>query len=285
MTAFVSFRRCLLRALFILASCASSAVLSADEEPATESPTVQEDDPATENLGLQKKDLSVAIGVASFSLPRYSGDDDNEFLLIPNLELRYKDRLNISFLTGLSYDSLNRGRWSAGPQVDYEFGRDTNVELLGFSEIDDSLELGGFVEYSFGAVTAKVKALRGFGGHSGTFVKATVRHAKLYNTGVIPLYFLFGPALRFGNGEFLNTFYGVNEQQSTSSGLARTSFNSGLISYGFDAVLVVPLSRNVFIRNFFLFEYLTSDVAKSPIVTSQGDRFQRTFGVELAYLF
>jgi len=130
-----------------------------------------------------------------------------------------------------------------------------------------------------------VKTLRGIGGHDGTSVTATLRHAKLYDTGLIPLYFLIGPALRFGDSEYLNTYYGVSEQQSASSGLPQTSLSSGIISYGLDSVLVVPLSRNIFIRNFFLLEILSSDVARSPIVTNQGDEVQTTLGIELGYVF
>ncbi len=238
-----------------------------------------------DSIAIEKDDWSVAIGVASFSVPRYSGDNDSESLIVPNLELRYKDRLELSFLTGLTYDFLNRGAWSAGPALDYEFGRDTNPELIGFEEVHGGVEVGGYFEYKKNDVTAKVKLLTGVGGHEGTSIKATLRHAKLYDTGLIPLYFLIGPAFRFGDAEYLNTFYGVNQAQAEVSGLPVTSLPTGVISFGLDAVLVVPLSRKVFIRNFFLLEFLSNDVARSPIVTNQGDAVQPTLGIELGYFF
>jgi len=237
-----------------------------------------------QRIGVQE-DWTVAIGLASFSVPLYSGDDDTESLVVPNLEVRYRDKLNLSFLTGINYDLLNRPGWRAGPFLDWDFGRDINSELVGFDEIRGGLELGGFVDYIRGDFTARIKVLQGVDGHGGTSITATFRHAKLYDTGLIPLFFLIGPALRFGNSEYLNTFYGVSEEQSLSSGLPQTSLSQGIISYGLDAVLVVPLSRKVFIRNFFLVEVLTGDVDDSPIVTNAGDEFQRTLGIEFGYLF
>jgi outer membrane scaffolding protein for murein synthesis (MipA/OmpV family) len=93
------------------------------------------------------------LGVGSIVGPRYSGSRRYEAMVLPSVRASYADSVFVGFPDLLRIDAprlagLDLGGFSAGPLMRYRFGRrekDDRAYLRGLGNIQDTLELGGFV--------------------------------------------------------------------------------------------------------------------------------------------
>ena len=101
------------------------------------------------------------FGVAGVITPEYLGSDDDEFLVLPYLEVNDFKGLDF-FGTALTYRLIEAGtgegigKWSlrVGPRIAYQRGRDSDDSptLTGFEDVDGSLPIGGYVRSTLGPV-------------------------------------------------------------------------------------------------------------------------------------
>jgi hypothetical protein len=123
--------------------------------------------------------FTVSGGVVA--APSFLGSGETSIYAFPNVSVAVGDRLNISLLEGVSYDFYKDDNLTAGAVLTYDFGRNdtpSNHELLlsnvaeseiaGLGDIEETAEIGGYIEYTYGNMQAKLSASKGVdGGHDG----------------------------------------------------------------------------------------------------------------------
>ncbi|MEM7058615.1 MAG: MipA/OmpV family protein [Pseudomonadota bacterium] len=240
---------------------------------------------------------SFSVGLGTVYAPTYLGDDVGQLSFAPNLSVKYGDTFFASLGEGIGYNVINSGGWRVGPVVKYHFGRDEDgdnlfavtgddtQDLVGLGDVDGTVELGGFVEYSIMDFTGKVELRQGVGGHEGFIGEAEVKYGTVFGLFGQQAIFSFGPEVAFGDGNYNSAFFDVNAVQSAASGLPVFDAGGGLISYGIGGSLVVPVTDSVSVISFASYDQLTGDVADSSLVRLRGSENQSTLGMFLNYSF
>lgn len=197
----------------------------------------------------QDADWVVTVGVAPVFSPAWQGSKDYSLSLFPDLRVNYRDLFFASVSEGVGLNLVNGDEWRAGPIAKLRFGRKEDnggspfliaggsKALLGMGNIKAAVEVGGFVEKSFGTpgnwrVRADVR--RGLGGHGGMLADIAVTYrARLGRTSIS-----FGPRTTLADRTFTRTYFGIDATQASRTGLTPYAPGGGLLSYGLGATIV-----------------------------------------------
>ena len=242
-------------------------------------------------------DWSITVSGGVVLAPRFLGDDDYETSAFPNVTVTYGD-LFFASLNGVGLNLIDANGFKAGPIAKYDFGRDEldsnpfsfggdpNNDLVGLGDIDGSIELGGFVEYTYEKVAARLEVRQGLdGGHEGMIAEASITYEDQFVLGELPVFWALGPNIVYGDETYNSAFFDVNAAQSVASGLAEYDADAGLISYGLEGRIVVPVSEQSAIVAFGGVDFLGDELADSSLVQQRGSDVQSTFGLMLTYQF
>ncbi|MEM9442429.1 MAG: MipA/OmpV family protein [Pseudomonadota bacterium] len=172
--------------------------------------------------------LGAGVGVA----PDYEGA--NEYNPIPILVARAglgKQSVEL-WGTGLRATLLTAGMFSAGPIINYPRPRndvdDDAVDDLG--NIEAALEVGGFVWlFNRGVIAGLTATPDVAGGHDGYLITAELGyrariHPLLVSTVII--------SSTYANGDFMDTYSGINAGDSVASGLDEFDADAGFKDVG-----------------------------------------------------
>lgn len=244
-------------------------------------------------------DIFFTITGGVISTPSFLGSNETSVYAIPNVTVAIGDRLNISLLDGVSYDVYKDDNLTAGGALTYDFGREntpsdhelllSNVaksEIAGLGDIEETAEIGGYLEYTYGNLQANLAIRKGVdGGHDGIVGDVDVTYnapVEIFgNQSVIS----FGPTASFSDDNYASTFFDVSAAQSVASGISEYDANGGIMSYGLHASAYVPLNQNISIVGFAEFDKLNGDVRDSSIVQERGSEEQTTAGLMINYTF
>lgn len=223
---------------------------------------------------------NITLGAGLTLRPTYQGASSHRLRPLPLVSIGYHDWLFLSPL-GLGVSAIHIDGFRAGPVVGYEGGRDesSDAELKGLGNIHSSIAAGIFAAYRTGPFEI-----------SGT-VRQAVTHADnglngylqaSYRASIVPhkLDLAVGPDLDFASSKYVQTWFGVSQEQSQQSGLPIFTPGGGFKSAGLHAALTYHLSDHLLIRAFGGIKELTGDPAKSPIVQN---KTQTQFGMGIAY--
>lgn len=236
------------------------------------------------------------VGTGVLLSPNYLGDDSYQISALPNVQIKYSDKFFASVQNGAGYNVVNNNTWRVGPIVKYNFGRDEDGEgpfqiagdtddLEGLGDVDGTVELGGFVEYTIRPISATLELVQGIGGHEGFVGNFQVSYAGQTRFMKLPVFFNFGPKLTFADSNFHDEYFSVNASQSAASGLSQYEADSGVLSYGVGGTAIVPFNQKVsavFIANY---GRLGSQSADSSLVEERGSANQGTIGAFINYSF
>ncbi|MEM9331777.1 MAG: MipA/OmpV family protein [Pseudomonadota bacterium] len=238
---------------------------------------------------------SITLSGGVILAPRFLGDDDYETSAIPNVTATYDD-LFFASLNGVGFNLINQSGLKAGPIAKYNFGRnesdasplsisgDPNTDLVGLGDIDGSFEVGGFISYTYENIQAKIEARQGLGdGHEGMIAEASVTYEDQFNIGKLPVFWALGPKIIYGDETYNSAFFDVNASQSAASGLAQYDAGAGLISYGLQGRIVVPVSERSAVVAFGGVDFLGDELADSSLVLQRGTDVQSLFGFMMTY--
>lgn len=239
----------------------------------------------------------VSIGLGGILAPSYLGDDDYQLSAVPNLRVTYEDKFFASIQEGIGYNVVNTKNWRAGPIAKYDFGRDEDGDklfsvtgddtndLIGLGDVDGSLELGGFAEYTFKFIRSKVEVRHGIGGHEDVVAEAKIEFIGRTEIFDQQLMYSAGPRIGYMGENYAETYFGVNAAQSAASGLAQYNTDAGLLTYGVGASLIVPITENVSTLMFANYTQLGDEAADSSLVQQRGSEHQTMVGIFLNYTF
>lgn len=247
--------------------------------------------------GDTSRERQLLVGVFSAYTPAFLGSKDYQLIAGPNIQLRY-DRVFLSIQDGLGYDLVNSGGWRAGPVVGFRQQRDEDGDspvrvagdrtnaLRGLGNVDATADVGGFLAYERGRISAKVDVRQAASGDQGMIATFGVRYtAVMPRPGGAPAIFSIGPRLSVVDSDYNQTYFGVTAAQSARSGLAPYRPGGGLLSVGLGASAIFPVSDRVSGMVLAGYDRLADDAAHSPLVRDRGSRDQATVGFGLVYRF
>lgn len=233
----------------------------------------------------------VALGAGA--APDYSGSDDYEVIPFGAAQLATEQAIYQLQGPALKVDVFGpatNGKWVGGPVVKYGFGRDdvedTAVDAL--PEIDDAVELGGYVGYRFqdvgahnATLTAQIEGTADVAeGHEGYTIQPQLTYAW---RPCLNWFWNVSASASFGDDNYVDTFYNIDANGAAASGLPQ--YNKGDAGL-YQGTLSVGSQYN-FNQNWGLFSQvaatqLVGDAADSPLVENEtGVRA----GVALSYSF
>ncbi|WP_407307639.1 MipA/OmpV family protein [Klebsiella quasipneumoniae] len=184
---------------------------------------------------------SFTIGLGGRYAPRYSGSDKQVWQVVPVLQGR-NGAFFIDSQKGVGYDLQNTSGWYFEHTLGYDLGRkDKNASwragannLKGMGDIDVSLNTALAVGWqAFSWLSVESKATLPLTDSQGVSYQASFTLIPV-QTGQDT--FAIQTAALFGDKRYLNTWYGVNLQQSQRSAYSRYSAPGGF--YGIDNSLV-----------------------------------------------
>ncbi len=234
---------------------------------------------------------SFTTGVAAFYSPTYEGADEYGFSIFPNIEVSYSDVFSASVGRGARYNLINEDNFKFGPLAKPRFGRDEDGgqgpftisgdtdDLLGLGDIDTGGEVGAFFEYSIEKLRIAGEILQGFGAHDGIVGELSL----MYSDRAGPLIYSFGPRVKYGGDDYVETYFGINPTQSAASGLPVYEAGGGITSYGIGLTLIQPINRKLSYVIFAGYDQIAGDAADSPIVADLGDETQLGIGFAISY--
>ena len=244
-----------------------------------------------------KTSWNYTVGGGAIYAPAFVGSKDYQLIAYPDLKVEYKDKFFASVGEGIGYNVINSNGWRIGPIAKYAFERNDNgknpfrvagkesTALRGLGNVDATLELGGFVEYSYEPFTYKVELRQGVDGHEGMIGETSLNYTGSIDRFGPPIFYAFGPRATFADSNYNNAYFGISQTQSTNSGLSRYSADAGLVSYGVGGFVSIPVSDSVSVSAFGGYDRLGSEVADSPLIKQRGTENQFVSGLSVSYQF
>lgn len=224
--------------------------------------------------------LGLGFGLA----PDYEGSDDRR--IVPMLMLRGNYESGRSFTlrgTRLGVNLLPSRTYSFGPVLNYRFGRDEvdNDRIDAMKEIDDAVEAGfaggiNIANWQLGAeLLADISDA-----HDGMLAKlsAGYRWKAGADLTVVP-----GMFTTYADGDYMDTYFGVNSDNRGTSGLANYSAGKGFKDVGVNLVVDYAPWQQWGISGILSYSALLSDAKDSPLVDDEGDDRQMFFGLMGTY--
>ncbi len=229
-----------------------------------------------------------AIGI----VPDYLGSDDYTAGGAPAGLAKFgsSERFARLLVTAVSVNVLDSATWNFGPVLNYRLARDDvdddSVKLM--RDIDGTLEAGLFGGWTWigdddprHRFTATAEFLYDVGDtHEGYVVSASARYFKPVT---LPLTLSIGAAVTYGSSDYMQTYFGIDSDNASRSGLSQFSADSGLRDVRVPMMAIYSLSEKWHLAGGLVYSRLLSDASDSPIVDSRGSSDQLFAGVGVAY--
>lgn len=224
-----------------------------------------------------------SIGAGVTYAPDYLGSDNYEARVLPSLNLTYGDRLSVNVREGIEWHAARQGSWTVSPFIGYTFGRNNKGDISQLEKVSGGATLGLRVSYQPGLWRYSVAG--------STPVSGDVDGAKFSARAALrmPLnqrtFLTFSPSVTYSNEQWTDSLFGVSAQDSTRSGIAAYTPDSGYWRTSVSTSLSYFLTPEWAATGFVGATYLTGSAADSPIVDELGSHGQVLGGVSLSYRF
>lgn len=240
---------------------------------------------------------SSSIGLGMANVPTYLGDNHYQVILFPNFRVTYSDRIFASLLEGIGYHAVKGNSWSYGPLIKYHVSRyengavsskigvDKTKELISIGDVVFTVEPGIFVQYSNRSINTKLEIRQGIGGHKGLIGELKSDYRSIFQLFGSPIYYAIGPQIKITDSDFNSAFFGIDQRQALETDLRIYDPKFGVLSYGLNGSLVVPLRRKLSMIAFAGYNRLGNVAAESDLILKFGSVHQGSFGLILNYTF
>jgi len=230
-------------------------------------------------------DWSIMLGGLTTVRPKYMGSDQYKVNGFPLIEIKYKNTSFLNFQEGLGVNLLYAPNFRVGIAFNYYGSRDEDDSdhLQGLSDIDAGVNVGAFGNVSFGKYYAKLKIRQDISSnHDGLIILGRLGY-KTSLTEKLRVNINIGTT--FANEDYMNTYFGISNTQSSASGLSQ--FNAGNSIKDFEGGLnfIYPVYKNWTALAFTKYVRLLNDAANSPLVKNVGSKNQLKLSLGLAYRF
>jgi outer membrane protein len=202
--------------------------------------------------------FSADVGLGVSYGPDYPGSDDGE--ASPWVIFR-----NAGFGT-LGGDQAQGFGISPSFNTVGERESDDSADLAGLDDINRAYELGLRVSYGMGPITAYGTVRRGFDGHEGL----TGEIGAKYRTDLSDRITLWsGAQLGYGNDTYNQTYFGVTDSESASSGLDAYAPGGGFNEAAITFEARYELNETTALLGEVRYGKLIGDAADSPVVQEE----------------
>lgn len=205
------------------------------------------------------------LGLALVNRPEYLGSKERRTQLAPLIEIDWHNGFTLG-RNGLTYTL------EASPQLKYGLSLGASDErkqgraaaLKGMGDISSRPEFGAFVNY---ALTEGLNLNAAVHYGSGNDRKGLVADlGASYALALAPAWHLnLGAGVSLANARYMQSYYGVNAQQSRDSGYALYTPKAGIRDVHASAMLLHPISPSLTLAALVSASRLTGDASKSPI--------------------
>ncbi|MFZ2197119.1 MAG: MipA/OmpV family protein [Thermodesulfovibrionales bacterium] len=233
------------------------------------------------------------IGVGVAMLPDYIGSDDYTAGAAPFFRWTFagQERYLQLMVTELSFNIINDPNFAFGPVVNYRFGRDDSIEddvVKDMEEIEDTVEVGAFASYTWREpknprhrFIASAEALFDVGDEYKGWVG--LASARYWFPVSRPIDLLFGVGATYGNGQYMDKYFGVSTTDAATTGLSHFEAEDGFRDVNAQFAAVFHFSESWHVGAGVKYFNLMSDASDSPIVDDRGDSSQFVYGLGVAY--
>ena len=227
-------------------------------------------------------DFSFTLGALGMHMPEYDGSDDYKSQALPFFDITWREYLFFNSTRGLGGYIWNRQGVKVGASLGYNFGRDEDdsSDLHGLGDIEDGAVANIFFEWPCNALTFDARYTQqitgqdtGFQLHLGLGHRWHITDALMIKSHL---------TTTFANEEYMETYFGVTDSQSASSGLPFYEADAGVKSCGLQIVALFEIDRHWGIQVMAGYDRLFCKAADSPIVK---DEDQYRAGAGLSYRF
>jgi len=220
-------------------------------------------------------EFNATLGLGAISTPKYSGSNEQSWGAIPLIHLQYNNYF-LDSMNGLGAHWQSDNGLYIEPTLGYSSGRtDKNSGLRkGSDKLKGMGEISGAVNSSLALgwavkpwLVLEGKAILPLSESQGASYKASVSYLPIISE---ENNVTFQTSALFADSRFINTWYGVNTEQSAHSGYAHYHSSAGI--YGYDASLSWGHQFSEHWGGFLSVNYtwLTKSAANSPIVMQRG---------------
>ena len=237
-----------------------------------------DDVPGYEDPKDNTREWALSVGLISGFAPDYEGSNDYRFGFGPNISASWRDMIFYKGKT-LGANLIREKNFKAGPILSFSSGRDEddNGKLKGLGDVDGSIEVGGFVSYRKRPLRLRAEVRQDIdSGHEGALVELTGGTALPFASLIV----LFEIGTTWASNDYMESFFGVNGQQSANSGLERYNADAGIKDINVSMKAGYSLTNRWRIGGVVEYKRLLGDAADSPIVD---DKNQFLAGISLSY--
>jgi outer membrane protein len=232
------------------------------------------------------------LGLFVGGAPDYMGSDDYQAYALPLFNYEFANNRNIK-LDGnyLSANIVNSEVIHFGPALRYRFGRDNDVEdgpvgLL--PEIDDAVEAGATLSATWAFNNnLRNRVTVGVDGLFDVSDKYNGFNGSVYANYWMPVSCNFdiglAGSLRFGDDNFMSTYFGVTPTGSAASGLSAFNASGGLASAEITPMAIYHINEQWHVGGGVRYGRMLQDAADSPVTDVRGDKDQWMAGVGVIY--
>jgi len=231
----------------------------------------------------EKSDWEFKIGAIGGVRPKWQGSNSYSFGYAPEYSVVWRDRL---FLRNesLGVNAIKTKRIKAGVQVRRVRGRSDNAtDLNGVEGVDRSIEVGGFLRYDPGPLRLYLEVHHDVnGGHEGTI---GLVGASTKVTLAEVLTFRARAEVTAADGNYMDSFFGVDSESAANSGLDRHDADAGFKDFGLILTTGYKITKHWRLGLRLSYRRLVHEAADSPIVRKRGSPNQYRAGLGLSFNF
>lgn len=172
------------------------------------------------------------IGLLAMTFPKYQGSSHYKFLIVPDIETTYKKWFFFSIARGLGVNLVHTKKVKAGVGAKFDFasGRERSDDFPGLNNIKNYVSIFGFAKYTFFPYSVGANISH------GTSRLDLGTQLNLNASLMLPLnkklFITLSPNLTLADGNYADTYYSINTQQSASSGLGVYNASAGVTQLG-----------------------------------------------------
>ncbi|MEL6682304.1 MAG: MipA/OmpV family protein [Pseudomonadota bacterium] len=213
-------------------------------------------------LGQETNGVAFTLGVGAQSQPEYFGAENSRVGPTGSFEL----------------ERLKLGSFNLGGQDSYGFGfggsfrfigpreADDYPELDGLDDVDLAVEVGGGLEFNTPDYEVFAKLRYGVIGHEALVAEFG---GDVFYRPTDQVTLSAGPRVLWGSDEFTQTYFGVTEAESVTSGFDAFAPDAGIVSAGVAAEAKYQFNETWGVTGKMRYDRLRDDAAESPITQSE----------------